>query len=598
MSNPVLPTDFSPTMPASDSVHRHSSAHNAVNAVVNDHEKRITLLEATPGGTGAVTSVAGRTGNITLSYGDISGLATVASTGAYGDLTGKPTLATVATSGSYIDLTGRPSLATVATSGAYSDLTGKPSIQAPITLTTTGTSGAATFDGVTLNIPTYTSGGGGSTTLAGLTDVAITSPTNGQALIYNSSTSKWNNQTLPGGDMLKATYDPAGIAQQLVGTTATQALTHKDLTGTGNTFPTFNQSTTGTAANITGVAAIANGGTGQTTAAAGFNALSPLTILGDLLYASGANANARLAGNATTTKKFLTQTGTGTASAAPSWATIAAADVPTLNQSTTGNAGSATKLATARLINGVSFDGTSNITVTDSTAAKTANNLSDLASASSARTNLGLGTAATMVGPASAIVGATDTQTIQNKTIDQTNSITFNNVTVVGGQSFPVTPAAGLSTFFGIGSSNVRPGWMNQTGILERIATDQGMTGFGQAWQNPTLGTGWANLDAGGAGAYGGPQYMMDGLGFVHLRGLAKNSSATTNTNGSNATIFTLPVGYRPSQRVRVGADFSDAFGEIDIMDTGAVIIAGGSPSNVAPGAWASLNNIVFRAEQ
>lgn len=40
---------------------------------------------------------------------------------------------------------------------------------------------------------------------------------------------------------------------------------------------------------------------------------------------------------------------------------------PTFNQSTTGNAATATKLQTARTINGVSFDGSANITVADST---------------------------------------------------------------------------------------------------------------------------------------------------------------------------------------------------------------------------------------
>jgi hypothetical protein len=39
--------------------------------------------------------------------------------------------------------------------------------------------------------------------------------------------------------------------------------------------PTLNQNTTGTAANVTGTVAIANGGTGQTTANAAFNALAP-----------------------------------------------------------------------------------------------------------------------------------------------------------------------------------------------------------------------------------------------------------------------------------------------------------------------------------
>lgn len=43
--------------------------------------------------------------------------------------------------------------------------------------------------------------------------------------------------------------------------------------------------------------------------------------------------------------------------------TFAAARIPTLNQNTTGNAATATKLATARTINGASFDGSANITI-------------------------------------------------------------------------------------------------------------------------------------------------------------------------------------------------------------------------------------------
>ena len=58
--------------------------------------------------TDAVTSVAGRTGAVVLSSADISGLATVATSGAYSDLSGTPTLATVATSGAYSDLSGTP----------------------------------------------------------------------------------------------------------------------------------------------------------------------------------------------------------------------------------------------------------------------------------------------------------------------------------------------------------------------------------------------------------------------------------------------------------------------------------------------------------
>jgi hypothetical protein len=50
--------------------------------------------------------------------------------------------------------------------------------------------------------------------------------------------------------------------------------------------------------------------------------------LGDLLYASATNTLAKLVGNTTTTKKFLTQTGTGSVSAAPAWAALAGTDLP------------------------------------------------------------------------------------------------------------------------------------------------------------------------------------------------------------------------------------------------------------------------------
>jgi hypothetical protein len=58
--------------------------------------------------------------------------------------------------------------------------------------------------------------------------------------------------------------------------------------------PTLNQNTTGTAANVTGTVAISNGGTGQTTASAAFNALSPITSTGDLILGNGVNSATRL----------------------------------------------------------------------------------------------------------------------------------------------------------------------------------------------------------------------------------------------------------------------------------------------------------------
>ena len=82
-------------------------------------------------------------------------------------------------------------------------------------------------------------------------------------------------------------------------------------------FPTLNQNTTGTAANVTGTVAIANGGTGQTTANAAYNALSPMTTTGDIEYRTAGSVAARL--GIGTTGQVLT-----VASGIPSWSTITA----------------------------------------------------------------------------------------------------------------------------------------------------------------------------------------------------------------------------------------------------------------------------------
>ena len=98
--------------------------------------------------------------------------------------------------------------------------------------------------------------------------------------------------------------------------------------------------------------AITSGGTGQSTANAGFNSLSPMTTLGDIIFGGASGVGTRLAGNSTTTKNFLIQTGNGSTSTAPAWGAIAAGDVPTLNQSTTGNAATSTSSTTATNIAG------------------------------------------------------------------------------------------------------------------------------------------------------------------------------------------------------------------------------------------------------
>ena len=89
-------------------------------------------------------------------------------------------------------------------------------------------------------------------------------------------------------------------------------------------------SVSNTGAVVLNTVAIGQGGTGQTSKAAAFNALSPITAIGDLIYGSGVNTSTNLVGNITTTKMFLNQTGTGAASQAPQWSALVAGDIPSL----------------------------------------------------------------------------------------------------------------------------------------------------------------------------------------------------------------------------------------------------------------------------
>ena len=98
---------------------------------------------------------------------------------------------------------------------------------------------------------------------------------------------------------------------------------------------------------------------GTTLNAAAASFIDPMTTLGDIIYEDSSPAPARLVGNTSAVKNFLTQTGTGVISAPPTWGTIQVIDVPTLNQNTTG---SAATLTTPRNIYGNSFDGSADVT--------------------------------------------------------------------------------------------------------------------------------------------------------------------------------------------------------------------------------------------
>jgi hypothetical protein len=354
-----------------------------------------------------------------------------------------------------------------------------------------GTTGLSTSGGPVTASGTITLGGTLVTANGG---TGLTS--SGAAGQYlRSSGTAWTSSTIQAADVPTLNQNTSGTASNVTGTVAianggtgqtTQQAAIDALAGTqasgkylrsdgthtalssivAGDVPTLNQNTTGTASNVTGTVAIANGGTGQTTAAAALNALlpsqgtnngkvlttngttaswqavggtgtvtsvdvsggstglttsggpvtgsgtitiagalnethggtnqtsyttgdmlyassantlsklavgtngqvltvqsgipawqtggggmsNPMTTLGDIIYEDNTPSPTRLGGNTTTTKKFLTQTGTGSVSASPQWSTITASDIPTLNQNTTGTASNVT--GTVAIANG------------------------------------------------------------------------------------------------------------------------------------------------------------------------------------------------------------------------------------------------------
>jgi hypothetical protein len=149
--------------------------------------------------------------------------------------------------------------------------------------TVTSVGGTGTVNGITL---TGTVTSSGNLTLGGtLSNVSLSTQVTGTLPIANGGTGETSRQAA-----MDALAGAVTSGQYLRGNgtdVVMSAIQAADV-------PTLNQNTTGTASNVTGTVAIANGGTGQTTAANAFNALSPLTTLGDILYEETGGVGARL----------------------------------------------------------------------------------------------------------------------------------------------------------------------------------------------------------------------------------------------------------------------------------------------------------------
>jgi hypothetical protein len=271
-----------------------------------------------------------------------------------------------------------------------------------------GTSGQVLVTDGAGNLSFATAGGGGASALDDLTDVTIATPAANDVLVYNSTSSQWENTQLttsPGGNDKEIQFNNSGnldgasefkyyvnsvqiltidqTAYNLIPLTLKSAaspyanlfqwlrsdnLLYGGVSNFGELFLEYgtplifkgdsaingNYIQLQAPANISNVTIFTlpngDGSSGQVLSTNGSGQLTFTNVIanlsggsgGSIPYQSNTNTTSLLSPNTTTTKKFLRQTGTGTNGAAPAWDTIAAADVPTLNQNTTGSSGSCT----------------------------------------------------------------------------------------------------------------------------------------------------------------------------------------------------------------------------------------------------------------
>ena len=169
---------------------------------------------------------------------------------------------------------------------------------------------------------------------------------------------------------------------------------------------------------VTGTLPVANGGTGNTTAQAAMNTFAAAVTSGQYLRGNGTNVV---------------------------MSAIQAADVPTLNQSTSGNAATATVLQTARNIGGVSFNGSADINLPGVNTAGNQNTTGTAANVTGTVAIANGGTGATSLA-AAGIATLTGTQTLTNKTIEAgtfTNGYTEETVVANTSTAYTIDLANG-----------------------------------------------------------------------------------------------------------------------------------------------------------
>jgi hypothetical protein len=484
-----------------------------------------TLNQNTTGS--AATLTTGRTialtGDVTYTSGSFNGSANV---------TGTATLASVGTAGTYTKVTtdakGR------ITSGTTLAATDIPNLDAA--KITSGTIDAA-------RLPSYVDDVIEGANLASF-------PTTGETgKIYvaldTNKTYRWSGSAY--------VFITSGAVDSVAGKTGVITLTSSDV-GLGNVENKSSATIRGeiTSGNVTTAlgftpynATNPNGyttNTGTVTSVGGTGTVSGLTLTGTVTASGSLTLGGTLA---VTASNFASQTANTVlvapngSAGVPTFRTLVAADIPTLNQNTTGNAATATTLQTARTINGVSFNGSADITVADATKLPLAGG--------------------TMTG-AIAFAGAQTWPTFNQNTTGNAATVT-NGVYTTGNQTI-----AGVKTF---SSPIVSTGTFNINGSA---GNDQ-PTGLYVADLGTTVGT---TLNPTATAAIMGQIVAHRSVGFTsdgtYIYGFRSHSSAITYTWSSRVKLADALT----TARTINGVSFNGS-ANITVADATKLPLAGGT---------------------
>lgn len=283
-----------------------------------------------------------------------------------------------------------------------------------------------------------------------------------------------------------------------------------------------------------------------------FNSLSPMTTLGDIIYGGAAGAGTRLAGNTTTSRRFLRQTGTGTASAAPAWDGLVGGDIP----NNSAEAGSVANSLTFRADGTgaaapISYNGSTARTISyNSIGAQPASvNLDSLAGLS--------------YGTASAIVRMTAANTF---TLDTGNYLALVSQTQ---NRFLASPngSAGVPSFRAIVAADIPTLNQNTTGSAGSVAnsltfSDAGGAGSGTTYNGSVART----ISYNSVGAPRTDGTNASGTWAINISGAVTKTVAA----GSTSDWLFGTIATNDYFRIRAGGDLNNGFVEIATADDGS----------------------------